>query len=200
MTSPHRIGLTGGIGSGKSTVAHILADKGAAIIDADAVARLVTTPHGLAMPAIADAFGLEFISNDGSLDRDRMRAHIFATPSAKQKLESIIHPLVAQEIRNREASAIKLGHNILIFDIPLLAESARWRPQLDRILVVDCIEETQIQRVMQRNQLTRDSIQKIIDAQASRHQRLSIADWVIYNEHISITELAALVSNLPLWH
>jgi dephospho-CoA kinase len=202
MTSspiPLRIGLTGGIGSGKSTVGQMLQARGAAVIDADAIARQVTAAHGVAMPAIAQTFGPEFITADGALDRERMRAHVFTQPQAKQALEAIIHPLVAQESQRQAQEALTKGHNTLVFDVPLLVESgARWRTEVDRVLVVDCSEATQIQRVMARNGLSRETVQSIIAAQASRAQKLAAADWVIDNDGISLEALRAHVENLPI--
>ncbi len=202
MTSrptPLRIGLTGGIGSGKSTVGQMLQARGAAVIDADAIARQVTAAHGAAMPAIAQTFGHEFITADGALDRERMRAHVFSQPQAKQALEAIIHPLVAQETQRQAQEALAKGHNTLVFDIPLLVESgARWRTQVDRVLVVDCSEATQIQRVMARNGLSRETVQSIIAAQASRAQKLAAADWVIDNDGISLEALRIEVESLPI--
>ncbi len=202
MTSspiPLRIGLTGGIGSGKSTVGQMLQARGAAVIDADAIARQVTAAHGVAMPAIAQTFGPESITADGALDRERMRAHVFTQPQAKQALEAIIHPLVAQESQRQAQEALTKGHNTLVFDVPLLVESgARWRTEVDRVLVVDCSEATQIQRVMARNGLSRETVQSIIAAQASRAQKLAAADWVIDNDGISLEALRAHVENLPI--
>ena len=193
-----RIGLTGGIGSGKSTVAQLLAERGAAVIDADAIARSVTAPHGLAMPEIARVFGAEFIDAQGALDRDRMRAHVFANPSAKKQLEAIIHPLVAQQTQAQAQQAESAGHIALVFDVPLLVESGRWRQQVDQVLVVDCLVETQVQRVIARNGLPRETVAQIIAAQASRAQRLAAADWVIFNDQLSLTQLRAEVFALPL--
>ncbi len=201
MTSstPFRIGLTGGIGSGKSTVGQMLQERGAALIDADAIARSVTAAHGTAMPAIAQAFGPDFITPDGALDRERMRAHVFSHPEAKQALEAIIHPLVAQETQRQAQQAIANGHHTLVFDVPLLVESgARWRAQVDRVLVVDCSEETQIQRVMARNSWKREAVQAVVTAQASRTQKLAAADWVIDNEGISLEALRKRVISLPI--
>ena len=199
QNTPLRIGLTGGIGSGKSTVGQMLQARGAAVIDADAIARQVTAAHGAAMPAIAQTFGHEFITADGALDRERMRAHVFSQPQAKQALEAIIHPLVAQETQRQAQEALAKGHNTLVFDVPLLVESgARWRTQVDRVLVVDCSEATQIQRVMARNGLSREIVQSIIAAQASRTQKLAAADWVIDNDGISLEALRIEVESLPI--
>ena len=194
-----RIGLTGGIGSGKSTVGQMLQARGAAVIDADAIARSLTAPHGAAMPAIAQAFGTEFITTEGALDRERMRAHVFQHPEAKQALEAIIHPLVSQETQRQAQEAIAQGHLTLVFDVPLLVESgARWRTQVDRVLVVDCSVDTQIQRVMARNGWDRATVERIIAAQASRAQKLAAADWVISNDDITLETLYKRVQNLPI--
>ncbi len=201
MTSspPLRIGLTGGIGSGKSTVGQMLQERGAAVIDADAIARSVTAAQGLAIHAIAQSFGADFITPDGALDRERMRAHVFSHPEAKKTLETIIHPLVAQETQSQAEQAIANGYRTLAFDVPLLVESgARWRAQVDRVLVVDCLEETQIQRVMARNGWKREAVQAVISAQASRAQKLAAADWVIHNDGISLEALRTCVLNLPI--
>lgn len=197
--APLRIGLTGGIGSGKSTVGQILQTLGAAVIDADAIARRVTLVDGLAIPAIEQAFGAEFITPEGALDRDRMRAHVFKNPQAKRTLEAIIHPLVSHETQHQAQHAVTLGHQTLVFDVPLLVESGtRWRANVDRVLVVDCTTETQIRRVMARNGWTSDTVQRIIETQASRAQKLAAADWVIYNDTLSLDELRSKVINLPI--
>lgn len=190
------LGLTGGIGSGKSTVAAMLADLGAAVIDADAIARQLTLAGGLAMPAIAQVFGADFITADGALDRDRMRQHIFSNPDAKQQLEAIVHPLVGQQTWARARQAEQAGHRCLVFDVPLLVESAHWRQQVDQVLVVDCEPETQIARVMARNGLARASVEAIIRHQASRQQRLQAADCVIFNDGLTREELSLQVKAL----
>ena len=195
---PLRIGLTGGIGSGKSTVGHMLSTRGAAVIDADAIARSVTAANGAAIPTIAQTFGNAFINDQGALDRDRMRAHVFANVQAKRTLEAIIHPLIAYETQRLAQAAIDAGKYTLVFDVPLLVESGRWRTQVDRVLVVDCLVTTQIQRVMARNAFSREAVEKIIHAQASRAHRLAAADWVIYNDQLSLEALRDIVLALPL--
>ena len=196
--TPLHIGLTGGIGSGKSTVSQLLQARGAAVMDADAIARSLTAPQGAAMAAIARTFGAAFVTADGALDREHMRTYVFTQPHAKQTLEAIIHPLVTQETQRQAQVAIRNGHDTLVFDVPLLVESgARWRSQVDRVLVIDCLEETQIQRVMKRNGLSRDAIQAIMAAQASRTQKLAAADWVIFNDAISLEALRDYVEKLP---
>jgi dephospho-CoA kinase len=193
-----RLGLTGGIGSGKSTVANLLAARGAAVVDADAIARAVTAPRGSAMPAIAKTFGNDFVDANGALNRDRMRALAFSDPDAKKRLEAIVHPLVSQETQRQTEAAIQSGHRCVVFDVPLLVESGRWRQQVDRVLVVDCKRETQIARVMARNGMTREMVERIIDAQLPSGVRLAAADWVIHNDDLSLDGLRAEVNALPL--
>jgi dephospho-CoA kinase len=177
----------------------MLAGLGACVIDADAISRRLTEAQGAAMPAIAAQFGAEFVNTQGALDRDRMRAHVFARASAKAELEAIIHPLVAQEINTQAQAAVAQGFSTLVFDIPLLVESGRrWREQIDRVLVIDCLVETQIQRVMARSHLPREAVEKVIAAQATRNQRLHAADWVIENDQVSLAELLQRVSTLPI--
>lgn len=190
MRPPFRLGLTGGIGSGKSTVAQLLADSGCAVVDADAIARALTLPGGLAMPAIADTFGQAFVSPGGALEREKMRILIHTDPTARKRLESIIHPLVARETERQAATAASEGQRCIVFDIPLLVESPSWRRKVDHVLVVDCTPEVQISRVMTRNQLPRADIEKIMASQAGREQRLGAADSVIYNAALSLEELA----------
>ncbi|WP_310643410.1 dephospho-CoA kinase [Limnohabitans sp.] len=193
---PFRLGLTGGIGSGKSTVGQMLVDAGGALIDADAIARSVTAPGGSALTAIAQTFGPEYITAKGALDRDRMRTLVFSDTSAKQRLEAIIHPLVSSATQAQAQTAANAGHKLLVFDVPLLVESGRWRAQLDSVLVVDCEVATQIERVMTRSGLSAETVQRIIDAQATRAQRLSAADWVIFNEGLSLDDLKAKVRQI----
>ena len=176
------LGLTGGIGSGKSTVAQMLAVQGAAIIDADAISRATTAAGGAALPTITQQFGAHLIAPDGALDRTAMRALVFDDTDARQRLEAIIHPLVAQETDRQARLALDAGRRLLVFDVPLLVESgARWRAKVDRVLVIDCDSATQIDRVMARNALPRDQVEQIVAAQASRAQRLAAADLVIFN-------------------
>lgn len=188
-----RIGLTGGIGSGKSTVLALLAQRGAAIADADAISRNVTAAGGGAIEAIATQFGPDFIAADGSLDRTRMREHVYAQPEARRQLEAIIHPLVSQGLRGADEQARADGRPCLIHDIPLLVESGRWRRELDRVLVVDCEQETQVTRVMARSGLAREQVLAIIAAQAPRALRLAAADVVIFNDGSSLSQLSETV-------
>lgn len=191
-----RIGLTGGIGSGKSTVAQALADCGAVVVDADLIARQVCAPGGPAISALAHQFGPQMITAEGALDRDRMRQLAFGDPGARQRLEAIIHPLVSQESRRQFEAAASAGCRCVVFDVPLLVESGRWRQQLDCVLVVDCMESTQVARVMARNGWTRELVQTIMKGQASRAQRLAAADFCICNEGLSLPELVQLVRQL----
>jgi dephospho-CoA kinase len=188
-----RIGLTGGIGSGKSTVAGLLAAHGAAIIDTDAIARRLTMPGGAAIDAIRSAFGPELIDASSAMDRERMRALAFADPRAKRRLEAILHPLIGAETE-RQAQAAPAG--VKIFDVPLLVESGRWRAIVDRVLVVDCSEATQLQRVAARAGWPEETVRAIMAQQATRAQRLACADAVIFNDGISIAQLAAEVDAL----
>ncbi|BDD92552.1 dephospho-CoA kinase [Pandoraea sp. XJJ-1] len=175
----YAIGLTGGIGSGKTTVANLFATHGIAIIDTDAIAHSITAPNGAAMPAIRREFGDAFVAPDGSLDRARMRDAVFTDDAARARLEAITHPLIRTEC---ERAASDAQGPYLIFVVPLLVESGKWRERVQRVLVVDCTEQTQIARVMSRNGFTRDQVQAIMARQASRAQRLAAADDVIDND------------------
>lgn len=191
-----RVGLTGGIGSGKSTVGRLLADRGAALIDADQIARELTAPGGLAMAAIAQAFGPEFVDSSGALDRSRMRERAFSQPDSRKQLEAIIHPLVAEVTEAQARAAQAIGKRLLVFDIPLLVESTHWPRILDAVIVVDCPTETQIARVMARNALERSAIEAIIASQASRRRRRAAADIVLYNDQLTMDALNARVITL----
>ena len=191
--APLRIGLTGGIGSGKSTVATALAALGASIVDTDAIARSLTQPGGAAIAAIAAQFGAEFVDASGALDRSRMRELAFADPAARQRLEAILHPLIRAETA-RQAEAAQ--GTAIVFDVPLLIESGRWREQVERVLVVDCREATQVERVMARSGWTREAVQAVLAQQASRRSRRAGADAVIYNDGLSHEELRAEVRAL----
>ena len=196
MAALVRIGLTGGIGSGKSTVAQMLADLGAAVIDADAIARSVTLPGGAAIGPIATEFGGAFITSEGALDRERMRELAFADAGAKRRREAIIHPLVGQETQRQANAAVQQGRPCIVFDIPLLVESQRWREKLNRVLVLDCSAAMQIERVMARSSLSRIAVEKIIAAQAPRLLRLAAADIVIANDGLPLTQLRAQVGQI----
>jgi len=192
-----RIGLTGGIGSGKSTVAGMLAARGAAVIDADAISRSLTAPGGQAIAPIAQAFGPHMIDAQGGMDRQAMREYVFQNVQAKKQLEAIIHPLVSQITAEQAQNALQSGRRVLVFDVPLLVESGeRWRKQVDRVLVVDCDADTQRQRVMARSGLPAEEIDRIMALQASRAQRLACADGVIFNQGLNLAELALEVARL----
>lgn len=188
------VGLTGGIGSGKSTVAAMLADCGAAVIDSDAIARAVTAPGGVAIGPIVRQFGAAFVTPEGAMDRDAMRQLVFADARAKSQLEGIVHPLVGEETARQAAEA---NSACVVFDVPLLVESGRWRQRVDQVLVVDCSEATQIARVMARNGWSREAVQQVIAGQASRDQRLAAADICIYNDELlSLDALKVMVRKL----
>ena len=175
----YRIGLTGGIGSGKSTVSQLLAARGATVIDADALSRSLTQPGGQAMPAIAQVFGSEAVQADGAMDRGYIRQQVFQDAGKRRQLEQILHPLIGQAMQAAAAAATGL---YLVYDIPLLVESlARYRPIMDRICVVDCEETEQIARVQARSGLSAQAVTDIMRTQASRQQRLAAADDVIFN-------------------
>ena len=196
MHTPHtwRIGLTGGIGSGKSTVAGMLAELGAAVIDADAISRSLTAPGGRAIEAIRARFGPEMVGADGAMDRQAMRARVFADAQARAQLEAIIHPLVGQITREQAEAAVRAGARCLVHDVPLLVEGgARWRAAVDRVLVVDCDSDTQRARVAARSGLALAEIDRIIAQQASRAQRLACADIVVYNQGLDLAALNAEV-------
>ncbi len=193
-----RLGLTGGIGSGKSTVAQMLADCAATIIDADAISRATTAVGGAAIASIAAQFGQQAINSDGAMDRNAMRSRVFANPDARKQLEAIIHPLVSVEVERQAAQAQASKCRLLVFDIPLLVESKRWRQQLEKILVVDCDEALQISRVVQRSSWTPEAVHKVVAQQASRAERLAAADLVIYNQNLTLTELAGQVQQMAL--
>ena len=180
------IGVTGGIGSGKSTVAALLARKGAGLIDADDAARAVCAANGRAIPEIKSTFGAEFILADGSLNRDLMRQRVFNDLQSKRQLEAITHPLIALEMASRKAA---LHQSVIVFDIPLLVDSPRWRPQLDRVLVVDCTRDRQIQRVTSRNGWSVDTAITVLQSQVSRPKRLQAADFVIQNSNLTLEQL-----------
>jgi dephospho-CoA kinase len=193
-----RIGLTGGIGSGKSQVARRLAACGATIVDTDAIARLLTQPGGAAIEPIRREFGASLIDPRGALDRDRMRAQAFGDVSTRRRLESILHPLIGIEAeRQFTASAAP----VVVFDVPLLVESGRWRDRVDRVLVIDCDEATQIDRVMHRSGWSRDAVVAVIAQQSPRAARRAAADAVIHNDGITLEQLQAEVAMLwALWN
>jgi dephospho-CoA kinase len=199
--TPLRIGLTGGIGSGKSTVARMLVASGATLVDADAISRQLTAPGGAAIAAIASQFGDQVITSEGALDRDQMRKLAFNDPACRKRLEAIIHPLVSRETLRQAAQAehaAKGERACIVFDVPLLVESGRWRQQVNRVLVVDCSEATQIARVMARNGWAQATVEKIMVEQASRAQRLAAADFCICNEGLSMEALSLVTRQLAM--
>jgi dephospho-CoA kinase len=186
------VGLTGGIGSGKSLVADLLAERGASLIDTDRIAHALTAPGGAAMEAIRNTFGDQFVDASGAMDRARMRQKVFSDPAAKQQLEAILHPLIRLET---ERAAQLAGGAYPVFVVPLLVESGKWAERVSRVLVVDCPEELQVQRVMQRNGLTREQVLAIMANQATRSQRLAVADDVIVNDR-AVSQLLPEIDRL----
>ncbi|MEY3675159.1 MAG: hypothetical protein RJB47_1867, partial [Pseudomonadota bacterium] len=180
-TSFKRIGLTGGIGSGKSTLGQMLQERGYPLINADEISHALTAAQGAAIEPIRERFGPEFIAADGALDRARMRQLVFNDAAAKQRLQAVLHPLILAGIQNAEASIKDKGNSLVVIDIPLLVESAHWRAVLQQVIVVDCEEETQVARVMQRNKLSAAEVRQIMANQASRERRLAAADMVVFN-------------------
>lgn len=176
--SHYIVGLTGGIGSGKSTVADAFSALGATLVDTDQIAHELTAPHGAAMPALQAAFGSEIVDSNGALNRAAMRQRVFSDSEAKTRLENILHPMIRQ-ISSERCQAAQSPYVILA--VPLLLESGTYRERCDRIAVVDCPERLQIERVMKRNSLSEEEVRRIMQTQASRAARLSIADDVIEN-------------------
>jgi dephospho-CoA kinase len=187
------VGLTGGIGSGKSLVAELFAERGAAIVDTDLIAHQLTAPQGAAMAAIRAAFGAGFLMPDGAMDRQKMRQRVFADPLAKRQLEAILHPLIQQECERAAATA---AADYLMFVVPLLVESGRWRQRVARVLVVDCPENLQVARVMRRNGMSEVQVRAIMATQVPRAARLAAADDVIVND----ADVAALIPQVDRLH
>ena len=187
------VGLTGGIGSGKSAVATLLGELGASIIDTDAISHSLTAAGGAAMPDIKTLFGSKYLTSDGALDRAAMRELVFSDPASRRQLESVLHPLIAQKTL---AEANQANGLYLIFVVPLLVESGRWKDRVDRILVVDCSEALQIERVTHRNNLSAAQVQAIMATQVNRTQRLAAANDVVVNE----TSLEALRTEVERLH
>lgn len=192
-----RIGLTGGIGSGKSTVAAAMVALGAALVDTDAIARRLTSAGGAAMAALRGAFGTAIVAADGSLDREAMRRLAFEDAGARRRLEAVLHPMIGAQALHEAAAA---QAQVVVFDVPLLAESSAWRQRVDRVVVVDCDVGTQLERVCTRPGWTRDTAERAIAAQAPRRARRAIADAVIHNVGIGLDELQCEVAALwRLW-
>jgi dephospho-CoA kinase len=175
---PFKVGLTGGIGSGKSVVEQIFRELGVEVIDMDAIAHALTGPDGLGMPAIRTQFGADFINPDGGLNRSAMRRRVFDNIEAKRQLEAILHPMIRAESDNQLRRCTGL---YAILAIPLLVESGIFRDRVDRVLVVDCSEEQQITRTMKRSKLSKSEVETIMTAQADRKERLRHADDIILN-------------------
>lgn len=190
---PVAIGLTGGIGSGKSTVSAMLVAEGACLVDTDAIARALTLPGGAAIPALSREFGAAVLTSDGALDRAQMRQLAFTDPSAKRRLEAILHPLIGEEAQRQATAA---GQRPVVFDVPLLTESNHWRARVHRVLVVDCSVETQVERVVSRPGWDEGAARRVIALQASRAQRRAIADAVIHNDGLSLEALKMTVRAL----
>jgi dephospho-CoA kinase len=187
-----RVGLTGGIGCGKSTVTDLFAARGVSIIDTDRIAHELTSANGAAMPALLAEFGANCAAADGALARAWMRALVFADPAAKTRLEAILHPLIrATALAGADAAT----GSYVIFALPLLVESGNWRERVARVLVIDCPESLQIARVMARNGFTKAQVEAIMATQASRQARLAQADDVIDNSG-DIAQLAPQIDRL----
>ena len=177
--TPYVVGLTGGIGSGKSAAADLLAARGALVVDTDQIAHQLTAPGGAAMEPIREAFGNGVVAADGALNRPAMRALAFEDPDARKRLEAILHPMIRDE-SERQCRAATAPYVILA--VPLLIESGTYRARCDRIVVVDCPESLQVERVMSRSGIGRDEVLAIMAAQASRAERLAVADDVVLND------------------
>lgn len=197
MSSAHfsvgfSVGLTGGIGSGKTTVADMFSARGAAVIDTDQIAHQLTSVGGTALPAIRVQFGDDFFTPDGAMNRAKMRDYVFVDSTARKRLESILHPLIRIETER----AAKQAHGAyLLFVVPLLVESNTWQDRVSRILVVDCPEELQVKRVMQRNGLSESQVRAIMATQATRDARRAVADDIILNDR-DATSLAPEIDKL----
>lgn len=174
-----KIGLTGGIGSGKSYVADLWQEWGATVVDTDQIAHQLTAPQGAAIAPIRQQFGDEMITESGAMDRKRMRDLVFGDASQRIRLQNILHPMI-RDFTFREVEQAQGCYVVVV--VPLLIESGSWASYVDRVCVVDCDEDTQIARVMQRSGLTPAQIRRIMDTQATRQQRLAVADDVIVND------------------
>jgi dephospho-CoA kinase len=198
LTQIKRIGLTGGIGSGKSTLAGLLARSGVHLIDADAISRELTAAGGAAMPEITKTFGPAFVAADGSMDRAHMRQFVFNNEQARLQLQSILHPLIAQAMQDKLFLLSKENISLVLIDIPLLVESAYWRSQMHKVLVVDCSVQTQVRRVMKRSLMSEQEVLNIIAHQVTRARRVAAADWVIHNDTDDLSVLEQQVNAIQL--
>jgi dephospho-CoA kinase len=187
------VGLTGGIGSGKSTVADLFAQQGTKIIDTDIIAHQITQPNGIGIAPIRTAFNDSYINENNSLNRNKMRDHIFSDPAAKQQLEAILHPLILDQCQIELQQLSSEPYAIIV--IPLLAETPKFQQLVQRILLVDCPGNIQIKRVMQRNKMTEERVRAIISQQTPRTQQQDLADDLILNE-TNLTNLAEEVTAL----
>ena len=190
--TPYVVGLTGGIGSGKSAAADLFAARGALVVDTDQIAHQLTAPSGAAMEPIREAFGNGVVAADGALNRPAMRALAFEDPDARKRLEAILHPMIRAE-SERQCRAATTPYVVLV--VPLLIESGTYRQRVRRLCVVDCPEAVQVARVMQRSGLEESQVRAIMAAQASRAERLAAADDVIDNS-AGYAELAVQVERL----
>ncbi|GAA4023476.1 dephospho-CoA kinase [Actimicrobium antarcticum] len=187
------VGLTGGIGSGKSTVANLFAERGATLVDTDQIAHQLTAPGGIALGPIVAAFGADSLQTDGAMNRALMRERVFSNPLAKKQLEAILHPLIRSEV---DRAAQQAHGPYTMFVVPLLVESGQWKSRVGRILVVDCAEALQVARVMQRSGLPVQQVHAIMASQVTRAQRCAAADDVILND----TDADALVPQVDRLH
>lgn len=200
MPEQFSVGLTGGIGSGKTTVAAMFAELGATIIDTDLIAHQLTQVGGAAVPLIAARYGAEYIEN-GAMRRDKMRELVFSQPQAKHDLEAIMHPLIRQ-VCEEQAHAPHTAYPIFV--VPLLIESGTWAKRVSRILVADCTVQTQIDRVMARNGFSREQVERILQTQATREQRRQAATELINTEldlshvRIEVNRLHGIYQKLAL--
>ncbi len=186
------VGLTGGIGSGKSAAAEEFARLGATVVDTDAIAHELTAAGGAAVPEVRRLFGDEFVDSSGAMDRTRMRELAFSDPERRRRLESLLHPLIRAESARRIAAA---SGPYVVHVVPLLVESPDYRSRVQRVLVVDCAEETQVERARRRSKLSADEVRAIVRSQVPRAQRLAAADDVIDNSG-TIAALRKQVSGL----
>lgn len=186
-------GLTGGIGCGKSTVATLFSELGARIVDTDQIAHQLTQTDGISLPAIRKEFGVGFIDSSGAMDRTKMRQLVFSDASAKQRLESILHPMIREQSQKLAQSASDAPYTLVA--VPLLFESGRYRDWLKQVIVVDCNEAEQIARTVKRSKLSATEVRSIMAQQISRTERLRLADMVIQNDG-PINELRQQVEEL----
>jgi dephospho-CoA kinase len=193
-----RIGLTGGIGSGKSSLGQLLQARGFPVISADAISHALTMAHGAAIEPISRTFGAEFIGSDGALNRARMRQLVFQNTDAKLKLQALLHPLILSGIQQEEISIKDKGNSLVVIDIPLLVESDHWLRALTQIIVVDCEEDTQVARVVKRSQISAQEVRQIMAHQVSRARRLQAADLVVFNNSDRLDDLRRLAEDICL--